>query len=89
MKGKPPQLRKKKWDMLRIMEPIHQMGKIVTHDSGLCVTASILELHNFGFYGQALIKKWGRYWPCNVPRNFIDEHFHDKDWFNGAIEANC
>ena len=39
-----PQLGKKKLDekcatvglMLRMMEPIHQIGKIVTHDSGFC-----------------------------------------------------
>ena len=74
-KDHPQQLGKKKWDekgatvglILRMMEPIHQMGKIVTHDYCFCVTAGILALHNFGVYGQALIKKKGRYWPHNVP----------------------
>ena len=38
----------------------------------------ILELHNFRIYCQALIKKQDRYWPCNVPGECIDEHFHEK-----------
>ena len=62
--------------MLRMMAHIHLTGKIVTHDSCFCMTAGILELHKFGIYGQALIKQWSRYWPCNVPGNFIDEHFY-------------
>ena len=71
-KGKDhlPQLGKKKWDekgttvgmMLKMTESIHQTGKIVTHYSGFCVTAGILELHNFDIYGQLLIKKQSRYW---------------------------
>ena len=80
-------LGKKKWDkkgstfglILRMMAFIHQTGKIVTHHSCFCVTAGILELHNFGVFGQALLKKWGRCWLCNVPENFISEHFHEKD----------
>ena len=61
----PPQLGTMKWDekgatvglMLRVMEPIHQIGKIVIHDSGFCMTAGILDQHNLGIYCQALIKK--------------------------------
>ena len=60
-------------------EPIHQTGKIITFDSGFCMTAGILKLHNFGIYDWALIEKQGRYWPCNVLGDFIDELFHDKD----------
>ena len=55
------------------------MGKIVTHDSGFCVTAGIFEQHIFGTYGQALIKKQVRYWPHNVLGDSIDEHFCEKD----------
>ena len=54
-------------------------GKIVTHDSGFCVTAGIFELHNIGIYGQALMTKQGRYWPHNALGDFIDEHFYDKE----------
>ena len=60
-------------------EPTHQMGKIVTHDRGFCVTAGIFEQHNFGIYGQALIKKQGRYCPHNVLGDSVDEYFHEKD----------
>ncbi|KAL7463510.1 hypothetical protein ACHAXS_003872 [Conticribra weissflogii] len=46
---------------------------------GFCVAAGILALHHFGVYGQALIKKRGRYWPKHVPGNEIEEHMKDKD----------
>ena len=55
-KDQPQQLGKK-WDemdatvglMVCMTEPIHQTGKIVTHDSGFCVAKG------------AMIKKQGRY----------------------------
>jgi hypothetical protein len=43
--------------MLEIMENIHGTGKIVSMDSGFCVTAGILALHDYGVYGQSLVKK--------------------------------
>ena len=53
--------------MLYMTEPIHHTGKVVCMDSGFCVTAGILALHQMGVYGQVLIKKRGRYWPKIVP----------------------
>ena len=58
--------------------PIHHTGRVVTMDSRFCVTAGILALHDRGVYGQALIKKRGRYWPKWVPGAAIDEHFKEK-----------
>ena len=37
--------------------PLHGTGKIVSTDSGFCVTVGILHLHKHGVYGQSLIKK--------------------------------
>ena len=64
--------------MLEMTEPIHGSGKVVTMDSGFCVSAGILAMHAHGVYGQALIKKRGRYWPRGVPGAFIDNHFRNK-----------
>jgi hypothetical protein len=64
--------------MLEMTEPIHGTGKIVTMDSGFCVSAGILALHDKGVYGQALIKKRGRYWPRGVPGDEIIKHFEGK-----------
>ena len=61
--------------MLEMSEPIHGSGRVVMHDSGFCVTAGILALHDAGVFGQALMKKCGRYWPVNVPGDQIDDHF--------------
>ena len=65
--------------MLCMTEPIHQTGKIVTLNSGFCVAKGIVELHKCGVYGQALIKKQGRYWPHSVPGDLTDGYFGDKD----------
>ena len=35
-------------------------------------------MHNFGVYGQSLIKKL-RYWPKNVPGEAIDSYFTNKE----------
>ncbi len=64
--------------MLYMTEPIHNTGKIVTMDSGFCVAAGILALHDFGVFGQSLIKKRGQYWPKHVPGQEIDDHMKDK-----------
>ena len=42
--------------------PLHIMGKIVSMDSGFCVTVGILHLHEHGVYGKSLINK-RKYWP--------------------------
>jgi hypothetical protein len=43
--------------MLEMTEPIYGTGKIVPMDSGFCVSAGILVLHDKGVYDQVLIKK--------------------------------
>ncbi len=65
--------------MLEMTENIHGTGKIVSMDSGFCVTAGILALHDHGVYGQSLVKKRGRNWPKGVPGDAIDAHFEGKD----------
>jgi hypothetical protein len=65
--------------MLEMTVPLQRTGKIVTMDSGFCVTVGILALHDKGIYGQALIKKRGRYWPRGVPGNDINNHFQSKE----------
>ena len=64
--------------MLEMTEPIYGTGKIVSIDSGFCVTAGILAMHDHGLYGQSLIKRWGRYWPKGVPADAIDANFEGK-----------
>ncbi len=59
-------------------KPIHNMDKVVTTNSGFCVAAGILALHDVGVFGQALIKKWGRLWLKHVSGNQIDEYKKDK-----------
>ena len=54
-------------------------------DSRFCVTAGILGMAVHGVYGQALIKKRGRYWPKYVPGDAIDDHF--KDLEIGTVET--
>ena len=65
--------------MLEMTRPIHGSGRVVTMDSGFCVTAGILALHDHGVFGQALAKKRGRYWAKGVPGDAINEHFKDKE----------
>ena len=43
--------------MCEMTVPIHGTGKIVSMDSGFCVTSGILHLHDLGVFGQSLIKK--------------------------------
>lgn len=63
--------------MCEMTEPIFGTGKIVSIDSGFCVTAGILHLHDLGVYGQAMIKK-RKYWPQGVPGDQIDRYFEGK-----------
>ena len=65
--------------MCEMTRPIHGSGRVVTMDSGFCVTAGILALHDRGVFGQALVKKRGRYWAKGVPGDAINEHFKDKE----------
>ena len=58
-------------------EPVHDTGKVVSMDSGFCVSAGILHLHDLGVYSQALIKK-RKYWPKDVPGDHIDRYFDGK-----------
>ena len=78
--------------MLEMSKPLHNTGKIVTMDSGFCVTAGILAMHDHGVFGQALIKKQGWYWPAHVPGDQIDDHFSnisigDSDTLKHAIDG--
>ena len=43
--------------MLEITKPMHHTGKVISMDSGFCVLVGIIAMHNFGVYGQSLIKK--------------------------------
>ena len=70
--------------LLEMTEPIHRTGKVVTGDSGFCVTSGVLALHDHGVYGQFLIKK-RRYWPKGVPGDYIDNYMSNKPL--GATET--
>ena len=65
--------------MLEMSKLLFNSGKIVTMDSGFCVTAGILAMHDHGVFGQALIKKRGRYWPTHVPGDQIENYFADME----------
>ena len=45
--------------LLDMTEPIHRTGKVVTGDSGFCVTAGVTALHAHGVFGQFLIAGTG------------------------------
>ncbi len=70
--------------LLDMTESIHRTGKIVTGDSGFCVTARVTALHAHGVFGQFLIKKC-RYWPVKVPGDQIDAHMSRKEL--GEVES--
>jgi len=53
--------------MLYMTKPIHNTGKVVMMDSGFCVAAGILALHDVGVYGQSLIKKCGHFGQSMCP----------------------
>ncbi|KAL7554463.1 hypothetical protein ACHAWF_019026 [Thalassiosira exigua] len=86
-KDRPPELGPKEYNhlgvtvglMLRMVKAIRRSGKIVTMDSGFCVSKGIVEMERkMGVYGQALIKKRGRYWAKGVPGDLINDYFKDK-----------
>ena len=64
--------------MLDMTNPIHHTGKVVSMDSGFCISVGITAMHNFCVYGQSLIKKRS-YWPKNVPGDAIDSYFSNKE----------
>jgi hypothetical protein len=84
--------------LLKLIELIHQMRKVVMGDSGLCVTQSMVALDKKGVYGQFLIKT-RRCWPKYVPRELIDSHkarkhlqFHWRVFGgpnSGPINSSC
>ncbi len=63
--------------LLEMMEPLHGSGKVVTGNSGFCVTKGVTVLHQKGVFFQSLIKKhW--YWPAQVPSDQIDSFMMTK-----------
>ena len=42
--------------MLEMTNPVQHIGKVVSMGSGFCVLVGIIVMHNFGIYGQSLIK---------------------------------
>jgi hypothetical protein len=63
--------------LMEITKPIHRTGKIVTGDSGFCVTQGVMALHDAGVFRQFLIKK-GQHWPKKVPGDYIDRYMSSK-----------
>ncbi|KAL7447609.1 hypothetical protein ACHAXS_000008, partial [Conticribra weissflogii] len=47
--------------------------------TGFCVSDGILAMHSVSVYGQGLVKKRGMYWPKDVPGDYIDECFKQKE----------
>jgi hypothetical protein len=58
-------------------EPLHGSGKVVTGNSGFCVTKGVTVLYQKGVFFQSLIKKH-RYWPAQVPGDQIDAFMMTK-----------
>ncbi len=58
-------------------------------DSGFCVAAGILALHHVGLFRQALITKWGQYWPKHVPGNEIEEYMKGKELGHAETYKQC
>ena len=63
--------------LLEMTEPLHGSGKVVTGDSGFCVTKGVTALHQKGVFFQSLIKK-RRYWPAQVPGDRSDAFMMTK-----------
>ena len=64
--------------MIEMTKPVYHTGKVVSMDSGFCVSVGIIAMHNFGVYGQSLIKK-RRYWPKNVPGDAFDLYLKTRN----------
>ena len=63
--------------LLEMTEPLHGTGKVVSGDSGFCVTQGVIALDKVGVKGQFLVKK-RKYWPKWVPGDYIDEYMRNK-----------
>ena len=60
-------------------EAQQKMEEVVTMDSGFCVSKGITSMEEeMGVYGQALVKKRGKYWSKGIPSNEIDAYFQQK-----------
>ena len=64
--------------MLEMTKPVNHTGKFVAMDRRFCVLVVIIVMHNFGVYGQSLIKKL-RCWLNNVPDDAIGSYFANKE----------
>ena len=53
-----------------------ELGIVLILESGLCVLVGVCALSSRVVYAVAQIKKW-RYWPKNVPGDFIIHEFED------------
>ena len=63
--------------MLEMTKPVNHRGKVVSMDSGFCVSVGIIAMHNLGVYGQSLIKK-RRCWTKNIPGDALLIHTLQK-----------
>ena len=63
--------------MCEMTVPLHGTGKIVSMDSGFCVTVGILHLHEHGVCGKILVKK-RNYCPKGCPGAQIDSYMEGK-----------
>ena len=60
--------------MCEMTVPLHGTGKLLSMDSGFCVTVGILHSYEHGVYGQSIIKK-KKYWPKGCPGTHITWRF--------------
>jgi hypothetical protein len=70
--------------LLRLTTPIWATGKVVILDSGFCVLNAITELHRFGVYASALIKK-RRYWPKGISGDELKAYFTSPTGFQALV----
>ena len=63
--------------MYEMIVTIHGTGKILSIDSGFCVTVEILHLYEHSVYGQSLIKKQ-KYWLKGCTGAQIDSYMEGK-----------
>ena len=80
----PGEFEKKGYDktvnlLLEMTKPLHGTGKVVTGDSGFCVTMGMIVLVKHGAHSQFLIKK-RRFWPKGVPGDSLDSYMRRKEF---------
>ncbi len=81
-----PQLGQKEFDdcgktvglMFQMSCNLWNLGKIVTMDSGFCVSKGIIAMKEKGVFGEAFVKPRGQRWSVLVPGKYIDEYFATK-----------